>query len=233
MSKLFFSPLALVALASVTLTGHAHAQDTLDPNTRSGTTQQEAERKRDESAPSGGSITETVVVLHVARPAADATAITRHNPIKINKMFGEIEDTKTYDVLELARTSPNLSTFVELVERANLVDDLQRLDSVTLFAPTNEAFAKVPQAKLDALLDPDNKALLSRMLQTHVVASDVASDNPTRGRCRSRQSRSHRRAGGPGSTRAASTGRSACPRRHARGSGRARAAGGAGDRAHP
>ena len=166
--------MALVAIASVTLTSNAHAQDTIDPNTSSGTTQHETELMR-EDIPSGGSIRETVVVLHVAKPAADATAITMHNPVKINKMFGEIKDTKTYDVLELARTSPNLSTFVELIERANLVDDLQRLDSVTLFAPTNEAFAKVPQAKLDALLDPENKALLSRMLQTHVLAAEVPS----------------------------------------------------------
>lgn len=96
------------------------------------------------------------------------------NPIEYDEMFADIENTEQYDVLALARTNPNLSIFMTLVEKADLMSDLERLEQFTLFAPTNEAFAKVPQDKMEMLLMPGNKAQLMQLLQLHVLPSGVA-----------------------------------------------------------
>lgn len=103
------------------------------------------------------------------------TALIMDNPIEVDQMFEDISNTESYDVLELAKTSPNLSTFVKLIEQAQLADDIQRVEEVTLFAPTNEAFASMSKQDLEQLLMADNYAALSRMLQNHIVSSDVSS----------------------------------------------------------
>ncbi|TPE43639.1 fasciclin domain-containing protein [Pontibacter mangrovi] len=110
--------------------------------------------------------------------AASATAVanlTLENTGTVEDMFENIGNTEQYDVLSLAKQEPNLSTFVQLVEQAGLTSDIQRLDNVTIFAPTNEAFASIPQDKLESLLQPENKAQLMQVLQMHVLPQDVAS----------------------------------------------------------
>ncbi|WP_066625473.1 fasciclin domain-containing protein [Rufibacter roseus] len=111
------------------------------------------------------------------------TALPMTNSVDIDDMFDNVGDTESYTTFELAKKSPNLSTFVMLIERANLADDLERVENLTLFAPTNEAFAKLPKEKLQSLLSSENTALLSSVLQAHILASDVSSarlDNNTR-----------------------------------------------------
>ncbi|GAB3821251.1 hypothetical protein GCM10028895_23030 [Pontibacter rugosus] len=103
-----------------------------------------------------------------------STTLQMENSVDVNDMFEGLGDTESQDVLSLARTSPNLSTFVTLIEQAGLVDDLQRVEELTLLAPTNEAFAKLPQEKLQMLLMPDNKAQLMAILQAHVIPSNVS-----------------------------------------------------------
>ncbi|GEO03745.1 hypothetical protein AAE02nite_14090 [Adhaeribacter aerolatus] len=140
---------------------------------------------RSETATMGGLAAENqgkqldvlVVKEQVLVPVAtlSVTALAMENPEDINDMFDKVDDTEKYDVLTLARKSPNLSTFVKLLEQANLADDIQRVEHVTLFAPTNEAFARMPKDKLKTLLSSENTALLSTMLQSHIIASDVSS----------------------------------------------------------
>ena len=102
-------------------------------------------------------------------------ALSMENPVSVDEMFADIDDTEQYDVLELARMNPNLSTFVSLVEQSGLESDLSRLGKFTLLAPTNEAFSKVPHDKLEALLNADNKAALKSVLQAHVLPNEVTS----------------------------------------------------------
>lgn len=90
-------------------------------------------------------------------------------------MNDEMAAAPTQNIVEIAAGNPDFSTLVSLVSAAGLVDVLADPSaSWTVFAPTNEAFARVPQAVLDQLAaDP---ALLTRVLTYHVVEGAVTSD---------------------------------------------------------
>jgi uncharacterized surface protein with fasciclin (FAS1) repeats len=68
-----------------------------------------------------------------------------------------------------ASAAPNLTTLVAAVKAAGLVDTLNGPGPFTVFAPTNEAFAKLPAGTVDTLTQPDNKAQLTAILTYHVV----------------------------------------------------------------
>ncbi|WP_161890301.1 fasciclin domain-containing protein [Pontibacter russatus] len=118
-------------------------------------------------------VIERDIVVPVATVAVAALPI--ENPVAIDEMFEDIDETETYSVMDLAKKSPNLSTFVQLIEHAGLEQDIARLNEVTLFAPTNEAFAKMDKQKLEMLLKPENMANLMYVLQAHVLPSKVSS----------------------------------------------------------
>lgn len=71
----------------------------------------------------------------------------------------------------IAAKSPQFSTLLALVKKAGLADELSAQGALTVFAPTNSAFAKVPKATLDALAK--SPAKLKRVLLYHVVAGKV------------------------------------------------------------
>lgn len=72
------------------------------------------------------------------------------------------------DILAVAKQQGNLTTFAKAVEAAGLQDALAN-GPVTIFAPTDEAFAKLPPEQLEALLRPENKDQLVKVLTRHVV----------------------------------------------------------------
>ena len=76
--------------------------------------------------------------------------------------------TKT--VVANASAAPNLSTLVAAVKAAGLVDTLSGPGPFTVFAPTNDAFNKLPAGTVDTLVKPENKADLTKILTYHVVA---------------------------------------------------------------
>ncbi len=75
------------------------------------------------------------------------------------------------DIVDVAAKAGNFNTLVTAVKAAGLVDTLKGPDPFTVFAPTDAAFAKVPKAKLDALLA--DKAALTKVLTYHVVSGKV------------------------------------------------------------
>ena len=75
--------------------------------------------------------------------------------------------TKT--AVENASAAPNLSTLVAAVKAAGLVDTLSGAGPFTIFAPTNDAFNKLPAGTVDNLVKPENKADLTKILTYHVV----------------------------------------------------------------
>jgi uncharacterized surface protein with fasciclin (FAS1) repeats len=75
--------------------------------------------------------------------------------------------TKQPNIVALAASSPNLSTLVKLVKSAGLVKALSGSSKLTVFAPTNAAFAKVPKATLNKLAH--HKKMLAAVLEYHVV----------------------------------------------------------------
>ena len=76
------------------------------------------------------------------------------------------------DIVETA-VAGNFHTLVAAVKAAGLVDTLKGPGPFTVFAPTDEAFAKLPPGTLEDLLKPENKARLQSILTYHVVAGNV------------------------------------------------------------
>lgn len=75
------------------------------------------------------------------------------------------------DIVDTAKSAGNFTTLVKAVQAAGLADTLKGPGPFTVFAPTDEAFAKVPKDKLDALLK--DKAALAKVLTYHVVPGKV------------------------------------------------------------
>ncbi len=73
------------------------------------------------------------------------------------------------NIIENAVASPDHTTLVAAVKAAGLVDTLEGAGPFTVFAPTNEAFAKLPAGTVDTLLKPENKGMLVKVLTYHVV----------------------------------------------------------------
>ncbi|MFE2288136.1 fasciclin domain-containing protein [Streptomyces sp. NPDC059443] len=107
-------------------------------------------------------------------PAADPSAA-----MSMDKPFGPAcagvpkEGAGSFDgmakdpVATAASNNPALSTLVAAVKQAGLVDTLNNAKDITVFAPTNDAFAKIPKADLDKVLA--DKATLTKILTYHVV----------------------------------------------------------------
>jgi uncharacterized surface protein with fasciclin (FAS1) repeats len=77
------------------------------------------------------------------------------------------------DIVEVASANDNFSTLVTALRAADLVDTLKGAGPFTVFAPTNEAFAALPQGTLDRLLQEEHKDTLVAILKYHVVPSRV------------------------------------------------------------
>ena len=77
------------------------------------------------------------------------------------------------DIVETAMANKNFSTLVSALKAADLVEALQGEGPFTVFAPTNQAFAELPDGTLDTLLKPENKAKLQAILKYHVVSGKV------------------------------------------------------------
>ncbi len=80
------------------------------------------------------------------------------------------------DIVDNAVNSADHTTLVAAVKAAGLVDTLKGPGPFTVFAPTNEAFAKLPTGTVDMLLKPENRATLVKILTYHVVAGRFSSE---------------------------------------------------------
>lgn len=78
-------------------------------------------------------------------------------------------------IVQNASTAPNLTTLVAAVKAAGLVDTLSGPGPFTVFAPTNDAFAKLPAGTVDTLIKPENKVTLTSILTYHVVIGKYSS----------------------------------------------------------
>jgi uncharacterized surface protein with fasciclin (FAS1) repeats len=85
----------------------------------------------------------------------------------------ESEAVVSNTIVDVASANSDFSTLVAAVAAADLVGTLSSDGPFTVFAPTNEAFAALPAGVLDALLLPENKATLVKILTYHVVSGAV------------------------------------------------------------
>lgn len=85
--------------------------------------------------------------------------------------FGALSSAQAKDIVDTAVAAGSFKTLATALQAAGLVDTLKGKGPFTVFAPTDEAFAKVPKADLDALLK--DKAKLTAVLTYHVVPGKV------------------------------------------------------------
>ena len=93
-----------------------------------------------------------------------------------NPMVGGAEMFADKNIVENAMNSADHTTLVAAVTAAGLVETLQGAGPFTVFAPTNEAFAKLPAGTVDSLLLPENKDQLVKILTCHVVAANATAE---------------------------------------------------------
>ncbi len=84
-------------------------------------------------------------------------------------------DSKPH-ILQIALNSPDHTTLVKAVQAAGLEDVLTNAGPLTVFAPTNEAFAQLPEGTLEELLKPENKQTLARIIKFHAAPGKFSED---------------------------------------------------------
>nr|WP_244183010.1 fasciclin domain-containing protein [Vibrio hangzhouensis] len=77
------------------------------------------------------------------------------------------------DIVDVAVDNGSFTTLVAAIQAAGLVDTLKGEGPFTVFAPTDDAFAKLPEGTLESLLKPENKDQLVAILTYHVVSGKV------------------------------------------------------------
>ncbi|MGC2477256.1 MAG: fasciclin domain-containing protein [Candidatus Sulfotelmatobacter sp.] len=108
----------------------------------------------------------SIVAIACMTFAADKTPIVGGQPMYPNK-----------DIIDNAVNSADHTTLVAAVKAAGLVDTLKGPGPFTVFAPTNEAFAKLPAGTVETLLKPENKDMLVKILTYHVVAGRISASD--------------------------------------------------------
>ncbi|HSH37705.1 MAG TPA: fasciclin domain-containing protein [Chthoniobacterales bacterium] len=103
---------------------------------------------------------------------AAATLIAAENP-----MVGGAEMPPSKNIVQNASNSGDHKTLVAAVKAAGLVDTLSGKGPFTVFAPTDDAFGKLPDGTVDTLVKPANKKKLTGILTYHVVAGKVTSSD--------------------------------------------------------
>ena len=91
------------------------------------------------------------------------------------KMVGGAEMFPNKNIIENAVNSKDHTTLVAAVKAAGLVETLSGTGPFTVFAPTNDAFAKLPAGTVETLVKPENKEKLTKILTCHVVAANAMS----------------------------------------------------------
>lgn len=108
----------------------------------------------------------TIAALTVA--AAVASILAAENP-----MVGGAPMLASKNIIQNAVNSKDHTTLVAAVKAAGLVETLSGKGPFTVFAPTNEAFGKLPAGTVDTLVKPENKKTLTGILTYHVVAGKM------------------------------------------------------------
>ncbi len=105
----------------------------------------------------------TIAALAAITAGSFITTVLAEKPVK----------TEAPTVVAIAAGNKDFSTLVAAVTAAGLVDTLNGKGPFTIFAPTNEAFTKLPKGTVADLLKPENKEKLTAILTYHVVAGKV------------------------------------------------------------
>lgn len=113
---------------------------------------------------------------------SDCSSTCNSSKMSTNLMVTAADNDRQSDIVETALAAGSFETLAAALGAADLVDALKGDGPFTVFAPTDDAFAKLPAGTVEMLLKPENKALLTSILTYHVVpgrvvASDVINLN--------------------------------------------------------
>jgi uncharacterized surface protein with fasciclin (FAS1) repeats len=118
-------------------------------------------------------ITATAVLALLAGAAPTVSAEMAEKTVNV----GGAPMYPSKNIIQNAVNSKDHTTLVAAVKAAGLVDTLQGPGPFTVFAPTNEAFAKLPPGTVENLLKPENKGMLTKVLTYHVVPGRMTAIN--------------------------------------------------------
>jgi uncharacterized surface protein with fasciclin (FAS1) repeats len=113
----------------------------------------------------------TIIAVLVAMAISSAVAAINNPVVGGKEMF------PAKNIVQNAVNSADHTTLVAAVKAAGLVDTLEGPGPFTVFAPTNQAFDKLPAGTVDSLLKPENKSLLTKVLTYHVVTGRLSSSD--------------------------------------------------------
>lgn len=116
----------------------------------------------------------TAFAQTAAPAAAPAQAAPAPAPVAPNPAVGGAAMDASKTIVANAATAPNLTTLVKAVQAAGLAETLSGPGPFTVFAPTDDAFARLAPGTVDTLLKPENKATLVKLLTYHVVPGTIS-----------------------------------------------------------
>ncbi|HEX2628630.1 MAG TPA: fasciclin domain-containing protein [Chitinophagaceae bacterium] len=129
-------------------------------------------------------IISAMVLLLVACNSSDKTQQSSTSTNETTPASGQEsvkDDDSQKDIVKIAVGSADHSTLVAALKQAELVTSLSNAGPFTVFAPTNEAFGKLPAGTVDGLMKDDKKADLQNILQYHVSVGVYKQENMTDG----------------------------------------------------
>lgn len=110
-------------------------------------------------------------------PGIDDGAMPVEPPTELEGSELPPAETENGTIVDVATAAGSFNTLVEALEAADLVETLQGEGPFTVFAPTDEAFAALPEGTLEDLLLPENKEQLAQILSYHVVPGTFAASD--------------------------------------------------------
>ncbi|MEM9666621.1 MAG: fasciclin domain-containing protein [Bacteroidota bacterium] len=115
---------------------------------------------------------------HTTLPVGTALGVSASIPTEAVDDDRRCSSSKRHDdIVEIAAGSRDFETLVAALRAADLVKTLRGDGPFTVFAPTDEAFARLPHGTVEALLEPENRHQLVDILTLHVVEGEIFSDD--------------------------------------------------------
>lgn len=117
-----------------------------------------------------------VLLLACGQQQSGGTESSAAQPVTEGGQSTVQDETSEPDVVRVAVSSPVHTTLVAALKAAEYVDALSNAGPFTVFAPTNEAFDKLPAGTVENLVKPENKATLQNILEYHVYVGVIKED---------------------------------------------------------
>ncbi|MCC5603535.1 fasciclin domain-containing protein [Nostoc favosum] len=133
----------------------------------------------------GGNVTPSEVPPRTPRPTPPTPETQPTETLPTTPPRPGASDNQGKNLLALAESNASFTTLTKALKAAGLTGALQGKDNLTIFAPTDAAFAKLPQDALQELLNPANKEVLLKILNYHVVPGKVLSTDLKSGEVKS------------------------------------------------